>query len=486
MEKIDNNTDRFFRDRLWNFEQSPPDTAWDSISAKLESRKKKRTLLVFFRIAAGMALLISSAIGIYYVGIKDKSSGTGDLRITEVLNDAGNNEFNKQDAEPVASVEKHSVAVAGKSGRTGGDNNAVTRQTENSGIEQTGSQPVNERENQPIESQNEQLPLYPDQPIDQIDTGPEIITERQENLMASGDSIRSRTGDLPAMAKVTPEQAKAELLAVNDVSEAKPEKPRRWIIGSEIAPLYSNRNIRSDGDYSSAISSMNSSETGVLAYAGGVRVAVDAGKRLTVQSGIYYSRYGQQINDVKAITGYRENEGNKFIAASNSTGSIEGVISARLEAGSNFNSLDNSVAFIEINRGVTYSELKPLVEGDEENIQLRQYFDYFELPLILRYKVIDRKMDLSFSGGLITNLMVGNTVSLIADGDSRNIGETTEVNQINYLGSFGLGVEMPISGNFSFSIEPRFRYYINSIDQTGIISVHPYSFGFFAGVNYRF
>jgi hypothetical protein len=110
-------------------------------------------------------------------------------------------------------------------------------------------------------------------------------------------------------------------------------------------------------------------------------------------------------------------------------------------------------------------------------ISVRQYFDYLEIPLILKYKLIDRKMDFSFSGGMVTNFLFGNSY-LIEDGQSERIGETTEINEINYIGSVGLGIEYPIVTNFAITIEPRFRYYLNAFDEASNIDVHPFSFGF--------
>ena len=69
MEKKNNTTDNYFRDRLGSFEMSPPDAAWDNISQQLKEKKKKRMMLLIFKIAAGMALLISTGLGVYYLPV---------------------------------------------------------------------------------------------------------------------------------------------------------------------------------------------------------------------------------------------------------------------------------------------------------------------------------------------------------------------------------------------------------------------------------
>jgi hypothetical protein len=126
------------------------------------------------------------------------------------------------------------------------------------------------------------------------------------------------------------------------------------------------------------------------------------------------------------------------------------------------------------------------VTDNASNINFEQVFDYFELPLIMKYKIIDRKMDFSFNGGLVTNFLFGNSLNMVNDGKTTRVTETTEINEINYLGSFGLGFDYPVSPRFDITVEPRFRYFINPIGTTSEITVHPFSFGFFAGFNYRF
>jgi hypothetical protein len=208
---------------------------------------------------------------------------------------------------------------------------------------------------------------------------------------------------------------------------------------------------------------------------------------LSVQSGIYYSRYGQEINQVETIPITNNQTDNaKFIAASNSTGTISGVVDTKNRS---YESLATDYYVFNQNdyrNGIENSKVTPIVTNDPENIVLRQYFDYFEVPLILKYKVIDRKLDFSFSGGLVTNFLVGNSVEMVDDGESTPIGETSDISEINYLGSIGMGLEYPVVDRFSFTIEPRFRYYINQINRSSDISVHPFSFGFFAGINYKF
>ena len=190
------------------------------------------------------------------------------------------------------------------------------------------------------------------------------------------------------------------LLADYVEADAEIKDRDKWILGSEVAPLYSHRSIASDYERSSVISDLNESESGLFAYAGGIRVAFSASKRLSVQSGVYYSRYGQELNKVEAytsknlITNISENR-SKVLAVTNSTGVISGefidnsgyevVIAAESGASTEIRDLyANSYGLISTDQ----AGVAPLEETD---VKLTQYFDYFELPLLIKYKLVDRQ-----------------------------------------------------------------------------------------------
>jgi hypothetical protein len=292
---------------------------------------------------------------------------------------------------------------------------------------------------------------------------------------------------------LTEEQMIALLLGENTGVEPSNTNKKQWLLGSEIAPLYSYRNIQSKSVESEVISDLNKGEEGIIAYAGGIRIAVSAGKRLTIQSGLYYSRYGQEKNQAGsyieslANTSYAHSE--QYITVRNSTGTIISNTSGKEvndftpsgnagligDAGSN-----NSFRY----EMLTFKTMVP--QNQIEDVTLRQYFDYIELPLIAKYKIIDRKIDFSLTGGIVTNFLIGNSVKMLQNGETSTVGETSNINQINYQGSFGLGLEYPVISHFALTLEPRFRYYINPIAKSSSIEVRPFSFGFFAGFNYRF
>lgn len=120
------------------------------------------------------------------------------------------------------------------------------------------------------------------------------------------------------------------------------------------------------------------------------------------------------------------------------------------------------------------------------NNTLRQNFSYLELPIYLRYKVVDKMIDFNLIGGVSYNLLVNNSVYTMVDGGKYPIGKTEGLNLFTVSSSLGMGMEYNFSGNLSLNLEPTFRYYLNPFNEMTGLKIHPYSFGIFSGISYKF
>ena len=59
MSKRKNHTDELFRSHLQNFEASPPAEAWQGIVSSLDSGRRRQRAVVFWRMAASVAVLVA-------------------------------------------------------------------------------------------------------------------------------------------------------------------------------------------------------------------------------------------------------------------------------------------------------------------------------------------------------------------------------------------------------------------------------------------
>ena len=127
--------------------------------------------------------------------------------------------------------------------------------------------------------------------------------------------------------------------------------------------------------------------------------------------------------------------------------------------------------------------------GDElrlTNDNFNQRFEYIEIPLLVRYRLVDKIWNMEMLGGVSANMLVGNQVFLKDGGSETYIGETKDMNFMNYSASVGVGLGYRLTGKIRFNIEPQLKYYLQSLSSNPGVSFKPYSIGIYTGVSYRF
>ena len=120
------------------------------------------------------------------------------------------------------------------------------------------------------------------------------------------------------------------------------------------------------------------------------------------------------------------------------------------------------------------------------NAGLVQYFDFIEFPLNLRYLLYDGKINLIFTGGISSNVLIGNKVIFTYENGEIEPGRTESLRTLSYSGNLGLGLNYELNEQFLFLIEPRFRQYLHSINEKGLIDTRPYMFGLYTGISFKF
>jgi hypothetical protein len=115
-----------------------------------------------------------------------------------------------------------------------------------------------------------------------------------------------------------------------------------------------------------------------------------------------------------------------------------------------------------------------------------QSLEYLEIPVNMKLLVVDRSVKVQLIGGVSTNLMVNNSVSANSINGSVEIGNLQNLRSLSYSGNAGIGFAYDLYENFSLSIEPKFRYYLHSVNTDLLPSTRPYTFGLYTGINYTF
>lgn len=460
MKNTTENIDRYFKRSFENYEAVPDYSVWAKISKALAQKKQKKTIFFVARIAAGMALLTALGITIYYTGIKtgEKSQDTAFTPETQSITSSGQVTPETIIPETKTIFSKQSVPV-----KPAQEKNTIILNSESEILAQEITVNTDETDENKVTSETREK------------SGRSVTLSAIESIgyepapVVTGNAgpVFARTGATAGYEFTAEQNSESSVYNVSDIPVRS-----RWKLGGEFAPLYSYRHIKSDYLDQQLLNRMNSAENGLLAYAGGINISFSVNGRIAIQSGIHYSRYGQQKEHVSVVQyetdGYLTS-GTDYINILNSTGII--VPSSGAQP-------DNVLSISTSNESTS--------NDDETNLTAIQYFDFLELPLIFEYKLINRKFDFRISGGMITNLMVGNKVYLKENKSLTLMGKTEDVRQVNYVGMLGIGFEYPLFSSLTFNLEPQFRYYLNSIDKTPQINVHPYAFGIFTGLSYVF
>ena len=255
----------------------------------------------------------------------------------------------------------------------------------------------------------------------------------------------------------------------------------RWAVGGQVSPVYSYRNLDVSADASVTTGYLNDIESGIVSYAAGVNINYSPAKRLSLQSGLYYSRMGMTVGNTYLASVDKVLTGGNFPPAQASIANSSGQI----ELGGQKTDALFSDALRETSKDASSYYNTGNTSGATEG-EILQHFEYIEVPMILRYRLVDRRLGFNLLGGLSTNFLVGSNAYFQQGDDREYIGTTGDLKTVNYSSVLGVGLQFSIKPNFHINMEPTFRYYLNSINTGSGIGSHPYSLGFYTGISYSF
>ena len=236
-------------------------------------------------------------------------------------------------------------------------------------------------------------------------------------------------------------------------------KKKEWSILGQVSSAYSSYSGDKSGD---------NSESGLISVGGGVKVNWQTNKKLSIQTGVIYNKFGQELG----------NGNMQFESATFSSDVVTRVGSSP--------DVKTSAGKIKMReRNIQGSEMMASrANALSSSSDVIQSFEALEIPFILKYNLVDKKFGLHLSGGFSTNLMIGNRV--YDKSSKETLGETTGIRTTNFSTSFSLGLEYQLSSKFSLSMEPSLKYYLNSINKDASFNYKPYSIGINSGIRYKF
>jgi len=439
MLKDNGHIDKMFSDRLKNLSVQPRPELWGNINASVKlARRKKRAAVIFISLAAAASLALLFTI-----------SNTSMFKPDDRINDVefiSETKSNQVEAKSVLANEK-TYTINKKNAKSITETKQVSKEQDkellalnNSNI----SELVSERK---IVAQM----VLPEMQVAEID-----------NYSLGIRMLDKRIGDdnLANLSRLKDSLIIVRNLRLLDQFDKSDKRNKEWSILGQVSSAYSSYN----GDKSG-----NNSENGLISIGGGVKLNWQAGKKLAIQTGIIYNKFGQQLagrNSAQENAAFMTDIGmrdNINTDIQTSAGNIKMKGTSKLYDSNEF-----------LSARVSSSSSPDMVQS----------FEAIEIPFILRYSLIDKKFGLHMSGGLSTNLMIGNRVY---DKSTREtLGETSGIRSTNFSTSFSLGLEYKLNSKFSLSMEPALKYYLNSINKDSDFNYKPYSIGLSSGIRYKF
>jgi hypothetical protein len=227
---------------------------------------------------------------------------------------------------------------------------------------------------------------------------------------------------------------------------------------------------------------MMASEQPLISYSGGVAFSYQVNKRFSIQSGLYYSSLGQDLEGINSFGGFQKydyTKGGRNFEVLTTSGTIY---------------TNNPDVFLSANGmgdKVLTNYNNDVFDPEKASLQyinntIRQTFSYLELPVVVRYKVVDKMIGVNLIGGVSYNMLVQNSVYTVTASGKYPIGKTEGLNPVSLSSSLGMGMEYSFSDKLSLNLEPTFRYYLNPFSESAGSKFHPYSFGIFSGISYKF
>jgi hypothetical protein len=264
-----------------------------------------------------------------------------------------------------------------------------------------------------------------------------------------------------------------------DLSPVTSYSQNRWTVYAMASPTY----FSNLGTGSTATEKeMSSSEHSVISYTGGFSLSYRLNRRVSIQTGLYYASLDRRVDGINSYSGFRrynDAKGDHVFEVMTTSGPIYSRNSDVY--------LQETGSADRIVKGYASNTFDP----EKSNLRyitssITQNFSYIQMPVVVRYKFIDKALDVNIIGGVSYDFLLDNEVFATAGNTRYDVGTTMGLNTLTFSSSLGMGMEYNFSDKLSLNLEPTFRYYLNPFNQPVSMKIHPYSFGIFSGFSYKF
>ena len=489
MQVNDDNMDELFARKLGDMEVAPPEDGWVRIESELNRRS--RMARRYWLTAASFALILSVTATMVYMQTN--------LDVPQMAVVSVSNNTSQPPQQQPSTIDDHDAEQLEENGATAQQNashiaqqraaNSLSvSQTENAINEPDASlNDVAVADVREDEIADANIPAYIDSWNELRLAQPMKVDWRKimSNKIAQikMEMPQQKTGETVASVATTIPRYD-EIGSIDFTAPATTRtQPRRWVITGQFAPVHSYRTI-SGVPNGMRKSDFDNVEKPLLAYSGGINLSYRVFGRWNIQTGVFYTQMGQLINSVIPVSNMNaaiSSSGNPYNKnfINTSSGSVIVVSNLKSDANtaySSYFSSESQTAGVNSNAIISGTAKYRLVER----------LDYLEIPLVVQYRIYDRKLNLYVSGGMSANVLINNNVFVDNGSEIVKGGAILMARPVNYSAIMGLGFGYHINRNISIGFEPYFKFFLQPYTTSNQINSNPYALGLFTGVVYRF
>ncbi len=488
------NIDELFKKQFNNFEAAPSPRVWENIEAQLKEEDDRKVIPLWFKlggIAALLALLFTIGNSVFNPSNNNTSAPIVTRDATEIKkenteeNKLQNNIINEKDYnEKIASEDKvNKTEITNKNSEKSHSNN-------NSTIDKTriASENTNEKvlEKAPSRINNNSITNASDKVgVASVEENKSVSEKKNEDFFNKNTSIDSNkvavaseevnksnnSLESDSSENKLEENKKSIFDAIDETSKeevatiTKDNKPdNRWDVAPNVGPIYySSLSEGSSIDPAFSDNPKNSNLT--IAY--GVNVSYHLNKRLSIRSGL------SNVNLSYSTTGLDLGTGPVAASTSSIDYPTRGNVTIVVDKGTLINQ----------NPDGEFGDVSPKSTSGE--VVLSQDLSYYEVPLELKYAVLNKRFGINVIGGFSTLFLGNNEVSVDAGNFNDVLGEANNLSSLSFTTNLGLGLNYSFSKKLMFNIEPMFKYQLNPYTDTSV-DFKPYYIGIYSGLSFKF
>ena len=442
------NIDQLFREKLGDFEKTPPMYLWTNIQGKLNARRKERRIAILKTLSVAAAIVLAFLAGWW------------------MTNPTGKDAFQQSRVAEQRSVNLN-VTPSVNENTTTAEVRSVTSNHDTSGTS-----------------------VIPPKVIRPSSSKLSSLASFAASTSIMGNDIPStvqKEGDVELFDSIFPDKTDSKSVVIRPFSYTESDKPviyaqnnpvknnGRWSIKAEFAPVFNNQaqNSSQGGNlmYTNSQSYKPQETTTENTFSGGMVAGYKVSKRLIIKSGFAYNNIRQTTKNVDFM-----GVNTIYNVAYNATLASTPAGQVNLDKMVN----ERTSAILNSDASLNYAS-----KSSVENV-LKQDIGFIEIPLQATYKLIDKKIAVGLTGGISTNILVGNKAILSENGENISTGETSNMRNVVYSGSIGFEVGYEITNRITLTVEPRLKHFINSISSSKSVNYKPSQMAIVTGLTYSF